>query len=127
MRKLLIILGALIGLTIVAAIVAPYVISQDTIKQKLIATVEEKTGKKIVWLELLPDAQAAGESWSQEKMDLSALNTFNGKFELTADKLVARKVKVGKPAMKIAVDNGNVIGSMVTPDIYGGKGNVSFR
>ena len=89
MKKFLIVIGALVGLVIVALLVAPMVIPVDTYKRELLAQIEKATGR---------EARIEGD------FGISLFPTV----KFTAGKFSLANVKGGKAAKMVSLDQLNV-------------------
>lgn len=89
MKKLLVIIGALVALVIVALLIAPMVIPVDTYKKELLAQVEKATGR---------EARIEGD------FGISLFPTV----KFTAGKFSLANVKGGKAATMVSLEQLNV-------------------
>ena len=70
-----------------------------------------------------PQAGKAGPGdWSDDPIDLSALDSVDAALELTVAGLVFRKIKIGESNLKVTLRNGTLVADLTKMALYGGVG-----
>ncbi len=72
-----------------------------------------------------PQAGKAGPGdWSDDPIDLSALDSVDAVLDLTVAGLVVRKIKIGESSLKVTLRNGTLVTDLTKMALYGGVGKV---
>ena len=72
-----------------------------------------------------PQAGNAGPGdWSDDPIDLSALDKLDAALELTVAGLLIRKIKIGESNLKVTLRNGILVTDLTKMALYGGVGKV---
>ncbi|ODS00523.1 hypothetical protein AUC68_14775 [Methyloceanibacter methanicus] len=69
--------------------------------------------------------QAAGNGWSNERIDFSALKTVNARVNLRAEQLVYDQVKIQPLTLQLTLNGGRLDAKTGPFGLYGGQGTVS--
>lgn len=69
-----------------------------------------------------PAATAKSTGWSTAPIDLSALKTADANFDLTANSILYRKIKIGKSALALHLKNGRFEADLTQMALYQGQG-----
>lgn len=64
--------------------------------------------------------------WSDDPIDLSALNSVNAELDLTVGGLVMRKIKIGETVVKVTLKNGVLVTELARMALYGGTGRAKL-
>ncbi|MCZ6886300.1 MAG: AsmA family protein, partial [Alphaproteobacteria bacterium] len=62
--------------------------------------------------------------WSDDPIDLSALNSADAELDLSVAGLVVRKIKIGHSVLKVNLKNGVLVTELAKMELYGGVGKV---
>ncbi len=78
-----------------------------------------------------PNAAAGGappkpSDWSDDPIDLAALNSVNAALDLTVGGLVLRKIKIGATVVKVTLKNGVLVTELARMALYGGTGRAKL-
>jgi AsmA protein len=68
------------------------------------------------------DGKAAPTQWSDEEIDVSALNTANVDFDLQVESIKAREIEVGESALAVRLKDGRLAADLTKLSLYDGSG-----
>lgn len=71
-------------------------------------------------------AAPAKSDWSDDPIDLSALNAVDAGLDLTVAGLVVRKIKIGESSLKVTLRNGVLVTDLTRMALYGGTGKAKL-
>jgi len=69
---------------------------------------------------------AASEGWSDDPIDFSGLRAADADLDLTVGGLLAKKIKVGKSHIGVALKNGRLVADLTEMALYGGNGKAKI-
>jgi AsmA protein len=67
-------------------------------------------------------SEAASTEWSDEPIDVSALNSANVDFDLSVDSIKAREIEVGESALGVRLRDGELVANLNKLALYDGAG-----
>ncbi|MDX1482964.1 MAG: AsmA family protein [Alphaproteobacteria bacterium] len=67
-------------------------------------------------------AQQGPGDWSDDPIDLKALDAMNAALDLTVAGIVMRKIKIGESVLKVTLNNGTLVTDLSKMALYGGVG-----
>lgn len=72
-----------------------------------------------------PAATATAAGWSDEPIDLSALNSVDAKLDLAVEGIQARKIKIGQSNLGVTLRKGTMIADLAKMALYDGVGKAT--
>jgi AsmA protein len=72
-------------------------------------------------------APATATQWSTEPIDFSGLNSINGSFDLSADKILTGDLTIGRSALAMVFEGGVMTTTLKEMALYDGKGSGNIR
>ncbi len=73
-----------------------------------------------------PAGKAGPGDWSDDPIDLSALNAADANLDLSVAGLVMRKIKIGESLLKVNLQNGTLVSDLTKMALYGGVGKAKI-